>query len=49
MAKKKEKHKLTKEVAKFCCKLIGCSGLRKECLCGDVSCEIIHKIMFNTK
>ncbi len=27
--------------AKYFCKLIGCSGLRKECLEGDVNCDIL--------
>ena len=27
--------------AKYYCKLIGCSGLRKECLDGDVNCNIL--------
>lgn len=36
---KKNKH--SKDKAKFYCNLIGCSGIRKECLNGDINCSIL--------
>jgi hypothetical protein len=31
------------------CKIIGCSGLNKDCLRGNTNCEIIQKIINNEK
>lgn len=33
--------------AKFYCKLIGCSGVRPECLNGDVNCDILKPFFIN--
>lgn len=34
-----------KEKAKARCKLIGCSGMRKECLEGDFNCSILKPFL----
>lgn len=47
---KKLKTKISlKDKVKLYCKLIGCSGIRKECLNGDVNCNIIKPFINNKK
>jgi len=36
---------LPTDKAKYFCKLIGCSGIRKECLDGDVNCTILKPFL----
>ena len=41
--------RLSKKVAKSICNLIGCSGLREECLNGDTKCDIVNKFVIKKR